>query len=157
MTMKKGFTLIELLVVIGMIAILTGAVSSSVSQARKRSQISRAETETREMTNAILAYENYDKNHSLSKYVTSESGTDADKRSLGFILGEGTDAAGNRMPVLFNASTTGSRGEILDPWGKPYKFMILKAGEAVKSSGDKVGTGLETFLYVPNRYWKPAD
>ena len=58
--MKKGFTLIELLVVIGMIAVLTGAASSAVMKARKRSQIARAEAETQEMTNAILAYENYD-------------------------------------------------------------------------------------------------
>ena len=56
--MKSGFTLMELLVVIGMIAILTGAASSSVMKARKRSQIARAEAEVREITNAILAYEN---------------------------------------------------------------------------------------------------
>lgn len=72
--MKKGFTLIELLVVIGMIAVLTGAASSAVMKARKRSQIARAETETREMTNAILAYENWDEDRSLKKYQTSKSG-----------------------------------------------------------------------------------
>ena len=73
--MKKGFTLIELLVVIGMIAVLTGAVSSSVMKARKRAQIARAEAETQEMTNAILAYENYDDDHSLKSYQTSKAWT----------------------------------------------------------------------------------
>ena len=63
--MKKGFTLVELLVVIGMIAVLTGAASSAVMKARTRSQIARAETEVREMTNAILAYENWDDDHTL--------------------------------------------------------------------------------------------
>ena len=71
--MKRGFTLIELLVVIGMIAVLTGAASSSVMKARRRSQIARAETEAREMTNAILAYENWDDDRSLKKYQTSKS------------------------------------------------------------------------------------
>ena len=146
--MKKGFTLIELLVVIGMIAILTGAASSSVMKARKRSQIARAETEVREMTNAILAYENYAERHELP-----ESGwTKADSGNLKFILGDAKDGNGNPVPVLYNASVAGN-GMLLDPWGKQYEFMIVKAGEAVKDR-DEVGKGtLETFLYVPNRYW----
>ena len=77
--MKKGFTLIELLVVIGMIAILTAAASSSVMKARTRSQLARAETEAREMTNAILAYENYDKDRSLERYSTGQGWADASK------------------------------------------------------------------------------
>ena len=153
--MKKGFTLIELLVVIGMIAILTAAASSSVMKARKRSQIARAETETREMTNAILAYENYDKDRSLERYSTGQGWADASKSNLGFILGEGQDAEGNKLPVLFNAAMTGS--DIRDPWGTTYQFMISKTTDAVDSSGDDVGASLNTFIYLPNQYWHRAE
>ena len=151
--MKRGFTLIELLVVIGMIAVLTGAASSSVMKARKRSQIGRAETEVREMTNAILAYENYALDHDLGKAGGFSTWTPANRNNLKFILGEVNDAQGNPVPVLFNASTAGSKGELLDPWGRPYEVMIVKAGDAVKKS-DAIGKGLKTFMYLPNLYWR---
>lgn len=153
--MKKGFTLIELLVVIGMIAILTAAASSSVMKARKRSQLARAETEVREMTNAILAYENYDKDRSLDKRLTGGNWVDATKNELGFILGEEQDEEGNKLPVLFNAAVTGS--DIRDPWGTTYQFMIAKTSEAVDDGGDNVGADLNTFMYLPNLYWHRAE
>ena len=146
--MKKGFTLIELLVVIGMIAILTAAASSSVMKARERSMQARAETEVREMTNAILAYENYDKDRSLESRSTSKSWTDATKSSLAFILGDEKDENGNTIPVLYNAAIQGS--QLLDPWKTPYQFMIAKASDAVEGSADDVGARPETFIYVPN-------
>ena len=143
--MKKGFTLIELLVVIAMIAILTGAASSAVMKARTRSQIARATTEVREITNAILAYENYDDNHSLSKYVTGDdTWKEADGKSLEFILG---GMEGENLPVLYNGAVT--RGMLLDPWGKPYLFKIARAGDA-SDSNDEVGKSLSTFMYLPN-------
>lgn len=153
--MKKGFTLIELLVVIGMIAILTAAASSSVMQARKRSQLARAETEVREMTNAILAYENYDKDRSLDRFLTNGSWVDATKKEMGFILGEEQDAAGNKLPVLFNAAVTGS--DIRDPWNTTYQYMITKTSDAVVGGGDDVGADLNTFMYLPNQYWHRAE
>ena len=141
--MNKGFTLIELLVVIGMIAILTGAASSAVMKARTRSQIARATTEVREMTNAILAYENYDKDHSLSALATSKTWTQANEGSLKFILG----GEAPRVPVLYNGAVTG--GVLLDPWGMPYEFMVASAGDA-SDSKDEVGKSLSTFMYLPN-------
>ena len=141
--MKKGFTLIELLVVIGMIAVLTAAASSSVMKARKRSQIARATTEVREMTNAILAYENYDEDHTLSKYATSKAWVPATEGDLSFILG----GLAPRVPVLYNGAVVG--GKLLDPWGMPYEFMIAAAGDA-SDAEDDVGKSLSTFMYLPN-------
>ena len=146
--MRKGFTLVELLVVIGMIAILTGAASSSVMRARKRSQIARAETETREMTNAILAYENWDDDHSLKRIASKfSSWTDAKEGNIGFLLGNENNKQG-KIPVLFNASIVG--GEAKDPWGTAYQIMVRDAGNASESSADQVGRGLSTFMYLPN-------
>ena len=146
--MKKGFTLIELLVVIAMIAVLTGAAGSAVMKARTRSQIARATAEVREITNAILAYENYDKDHSLAKYVTGtdeDSWKDADGKNLEFILG-GKDE-GKTVPVLYNGALTG--GVLKDPWGNVYKFKIVGADGASEDKDD-VGKSLRTFMYLPN-------
>ena len=143
--MKKGFTLIELLVVIAMIAVLTGAAGSAVMKARTRSQIARATTEVREITNAILAYENYDKDHSLSRYVTGEDNwQEADAKALEFILG---GMEGENLPVLYNGAVT--RGMLMDPWGRPYKFKIARAGDASEDNDD-VGKSLKTFMFLPN-------
>ena len=142
--MKKGFTLVELLVVIAMIAILTGAASSAVMKARTRSQIARATTEVRVMTNAILAYENYDKDHSLSAMATSKAWTPASEGALKFILG----GEAPRVPVLYNGAVSSS-GYLLDPWGKPYEFIVASAGNASEDKDD-VGKSLSTFMYLPN-------
>ncbi|MBR6586838.1 MAG: type II secretion system protein [Kiritimatiellae bacterium] len=144
--MRKGFTLIELLVVIGMIAVLTGAASSAVMKARKRSQIARAETETREMTNAILAYENWDDDRSLKRYQTSKSWQKTTEGNMAFILGEVQNKQG-KIPVLYNAAIVG--GSIVDPWGTEYEYMISQAGDA-SDTDDSVGDGLNTFMYLPN-------
>ena len=145
--MKRGFTLIELLVVIGMIAILTGAASSAVMKARRRSQLARAETEAREMTNAILAYENWDDNRTLQSYQTSKSWREATEDSLKFILG-GVRNKGGEVPVLYNAAVIA--GSIRDPWGTPYQYMISAAGNAAESSADQVGSQISTFMFLPN-------
>ena len=146
--MKKGFTLIELLVVIGMIAVLTAVASSSVMQARKRSRIARAETETREITNAILAYENWDDDHSLKDEASKfGSWTPAKEGDLNFILGEVKNKQGD-VPVLYNAAVSG--GYIRDPWGKYYEFRVMSAGNAAESSADQVGRSLSTYMFLPN-------
>ncbi len=150
---KKGFTLIELLVVIGMIAVLTGAASSAVMKARKRSQIARAETEVREMTNAILAYENWDDNHTLKNYLTSKSWKDATEDALQFILGGVQNKQGN-VPVLYNAAVVG--GNLRDPWGTTYQYMIADSGDA-ESSQDQVGRSLSTYMYLPNLWRLKSD
>ena len=151
--MKKGFTLVELLVVIGMIAVLTGAASSAVMKARTRSQIARAETEVREMTNAILAYEIWDDDHTLKNYQTSKNWKDATEDALQFILGGVQNKQGN-VPVLYNAAIVG--GNLRDPWGTSYQYMIADSGDA-GSSQSQVGNNLSTYMYLPNLWRLKAD
>lgn len=125
--MKRAFTLIELLVVIGMLTVLIGAVGSSVNQARRRAMISKATQDVKEMTNAILAFENIAVNRSLEKYATG-GWKPASEGSLKMILGGEQTASGEPAPVLYNAQIRG--GQILDPWGKPYEFIIKKIPES---------------------------
>ena len=121
--MKRAFTLVEMIVVVAVIAILMASIGASVYKAQLRSRIARAEAESNEITNAIRAYENF-----VDTGIPERNNVDADESesSLGFILGDGTDRAGNKVPVLYNASVVA--GKIRDPWGTPYKVRVNSAG-----------------------------
>lgn len=139
--MRRGFTLVELLVVVAMIVILAGALTTSIAKSQQRARIARAETEVREMTNAILAFANYSADGTLaSKVRTAQPSSEG---SLDFILGKVTER-GQEVPVLFNATIRGTM--IVDPWGHPYKVTIKK-GERIRPPGVP---NLEIGLFCPN-------
>ena len=140
--MKKAFTLVELLVVMAMIMIIAGAFTSSVASSMKRAKISRAVTETREITNAILAYQNYDEDGSLERYAMNDA--EASESKLGFILGK-VQSRGVNVPVLYNAGVNAS-GKICDPWGNPYRITI-KEGDPVQPPGV---SNLKLRMFYPN-------
>lgn len=143
--MRRGFTLIELLVVIAMIAVLIGSVGSSMNQARRRAQISKATQDAKEITNAILAFENYAKGRSLKNYATG-SWKKTTETSLSMILGQEDSEGGERVPVLYNAQIV--NGLILDPWGNPYEFMIKRVGSIAPPNR----TSFQTAPSLPNFY-----
>lgn len=140
--MKNAFTLVELLVVMAIIAVIAGSMTTAVSASMKRAKAARAVTETREITNAILAYQNYDENGSLENY--SMENKDASESTLPFILGK-VQSRGVDVPILYNAAVSG-RGQILDPWGRPYKVTI-RQGEVVSPPGVQ---NLKLRVFAPN-------
>jgi len=142
--MKKAFTLVELLVVVGMIAVLMGAMTVSVKNAQNRGRTSKATQEAKEITNAILAYEQFAVGHTLEKYANG-SWSDCTEGSMKMILGGEKGASGETIPVLYNAAIVG--GSLRDPWGRPYQFMIQKS--ASLSSGDGTGMGNVNFKTSP--------
>ena len=129
--MKRGFTLIELLVVIGMLAVLMGAMATGINKARQRAIVSRAQTEAEELTKAILAYANFTDDGTLSE-VSGLNDTPATEDNLKFVLGRVTKR-GSKVPVLYNASTA-KNGQLLDPWGRPYRVTVQK-GERISPPG----------------------
>lgn len=141
--MKRAFTLIELLVVLGMVAVLVGAVGSSMNRARRRAQIAKATQDVKEMTNAILAFENIAVGRSLEKYATGWKETT--EGSLAMILGGETTESGEPSPVLYNAQVRG--GVIRDPWGTPYQFIIKKVTDPSKEDAKPI---FVTAPYLPN-------
>jgi prepilin-type N-terminal cleavage/methylation domain-containing protein len=145
---SQGFTLIELLVVIAMIMILAGSVTASVVKAQRRAKIARATAECREITNAILAYENYVAMRGQSLKPMSDVA--ADRSSLGFILGDGgTTAGGDKIPVLYNGALRD--GKIIDPWGRPYRVTVQEAsGLSSAEMVDQTARRMSTSLYLPN-------
>lgn len=143
---RTGFTLVELLVVVGMIAVLMGAMTASVRGARHRARVQKATSDVKVISQAILAYENYDSSYTLPTLNRAEAGKD----TLGFLLGDGTGPkSGGQMPVLLQTALT-SGGKILDPWGHPYLVTIKSGGVSLKV---KTVTGaLNTGYYLPNFY-----
>ena len=141
----RGFTLVELLVVVGMIMIISAAMMTSTHKARTRAKVAAATQETREMTNAILAYEQYAKDRSLESQVTGGSWRDCTEGAMGLILGKGSGESGETIPVLFKAPILD--GAIRDPWGRVYQYMIDKTGEL----SDSVQSP-ETAATLPNYY-----
>lgn len=140
--MRRAFTLVELLVVIGMLAVLMGAIGSGISQARKRAMIARATQEVKEMTNAILAYENFVSEQTFDGWAKGSWQSAANAR---FLLGEGGDQtkSGEPMPVLYNAQ------KMTDPWGTAYEYIIKNVGDIniknVKTSGYITAPSLPNF------------
>ena len=118
------------MVVVAMIAIIAAAMTTSVAKAQRRAKISRAEAEANELTNAILAWQNYDADGSLSKYVMEDA--EAEESKMSFVLGKATGRGGKQVPVLFNATVRS--GKLVDPWGNPY-HVTIKPGETINPPG----------------------
>ena len=136
--MKKGFTLIELLVVIGMLMVLMGSVTSALMNARRRAKIAKAQTMCQELTNAFLALENYGV---IGQVETGEGWQDLSRDSIKLLLGEGTGASGEKIPVLFNAAS------LLDPWGRPYRYKVAKTSFNIKDTAASI---VNTAVRFPN-------
>jgi len=146
---KRAFTLIELLVVVGMIAILAGAMTVSVASARERAKIQKATSDVKVISQAILAYENYDRGSGNFELPTLNR-QDADRSSLGFLIGEGGNAkSGGKIPALLMAQLQNGNA-LRDPWGTMYKITIK---EVTRQPRVKTATGsMQTGYYLPNWY-----
>lgn len=144
----KGFTLVELLVVVAMIAILAGALATSVSGAQSRARIQKATSDVKVITQAILAYENFGAggNYELPTMKDAE----ANQGSLGFLLGQGgTSKAGDTIPALLMVLLKDG-AKLRDPWGMPYTISITKGSGTVKI---KTATGnMQSGYFLPNVY-----
>jgi len=154
---QRGFTLIEMLTVIAIILMLMGAITTSVSGARRRAKTQQAISEAQEMTNAILAYENYGRQGQVSPLegkATGESWKEATEGELAFILGNESMPNGQdgNVPVLFNGAVR--NGKLLDPWGHPYRYKILSS---TLDQDDESGNVKESAFAFPNINRIPAD
>jgi len=148
--------MVELLVVIAMIMLLAGAVTSSVTQANERAKVTQATTDVQEMTNAILAYENYGRagdESPLANHVMEEK--EAAESTMAFILGRETlkNGQSGNIPVLFNGQVR--RGAIRDPWGRPYYVTIRQTKIDPKETASD--NNIKSYVTFPNFYRRPAD
>ena len=154
---KRGFTLVELITVIAMLLLLMGAVTSSVSGARRRAKIQQAISEAQELTNAILAYENFanpGEASPLESKATGQGWKEAGESDLSFVLGKEAMPNGREgnVPVLFNGAVRG--GKLRDPWGNPYRFRIMSAAV---DQDDQAGNVSDSAFMLPNINRIPAS
>ena len=155
---KKGFTIIELITVIAMILLLMGAITTSVTGARRRAKVQQAITEAQQLTDAILAYENFSKvgrSSPLETKATGDSWKMATESDMAFVLGNEKNPTGQdgNVPVLFNGAVSG--GSIRDPWGHPYRYRIMST--TVKTEDDHGGSMGAASFAIPNINRIPAD
>jgi len=114
---NKGFTLVEMLTVVGMIGILMATSATAVSRARVYARVAKANTETRQLIGAWLAYEAaYD--GWPTDLPSDGKEIEATQANLKELLGEGQ----NRV-VFLNAQMI--NGAFRDPWGSPYKLRFM--------------------------------
>ena len=146
---KRGFTLIELMVVIAMIAILMAVVGTSVGKSRERARIERARSDVKVITQAILAWENYDRGGKNELQEMNDE--EADSSSLKFLLGQGETAKSGQIPALL-AAQLAAGGKMRDPWGSPYRVRI-KEGAIQRPDN----LNLSTCYYIPNLYRLSAE
>jgi prepilin-type N-terminal cleavage/methylation domain-containing protein len=99
---RRAFTLIELIVVVGIITVLTGLVLSTVSYARKKGGLARAQAEIAAMSAAI---ENYKADNAIYPPNTVATGAHALYQALS---GDGNDAIGG---TIGSTGTPGSSGK----------------------------------------------
>lgn len=145
---RRGFTLVELMVVIAMIALIMGAMASAVTSAQERSREQKALSEVKVISQAVLAYENWDRGSGRYELPTLTE-ADCDRSNLSFLIGEGEGAkSGGTIPAQLIAQL--QRGAMRDPWGTPYRITIRKGGANVKMQS-ATGT-LRTGFYLPNYY-----
>jgi len=146
---RAAFTLVELMVVVAMIAIIIAAMTTSIAGAKQRAKIQKATSEVKVVSQAILAYENFNRgNDKFELPVLNDQ--PADSSSLGFLLGTaGESTESGKIPALVLASL--SRGEVmLDPWGNPYLVRIQKSSARVEIRS--ANSTLRTGFVVPNQY-----
>ena len=148
---NSGFTIIELITVIAILLMLMGAITTSVTGARRRAKTNQAITEAQQLTDAILAYENFSRPgrpSPLENKATGESWKVATEGDMAFVLGNEKNPTGQdgNVPVLFNGAVTG--GSIRDPWGHTYRYRIMSSAIDVDDEHD--GDQGETYFAIPN-------
>lgn len=149
----SGFTIIELITVIAMIMLLMGAITTSVTRARRQAKVQQAITEAQQLTDAILAYGNVlnKKGKSgLEDQATGRNWKKATEADLRFVLGMPNQPD---LPVLYNGAVTG--GSVRDPWGNPYRYRIMSTAIDVDDVHD--GDQGEAAFAFPNINRIPAD
>lgn len=147
---KKGFTLVEVLVVLFVIGMVMAIMTTSFMSAQEKAKVEKAEAEVRSIHEAILSYQNFDEDHELPTMKDQ----DADKTTLGFLLGDGGSNDAGKIPATLMAQIE-SDGSIRDPWGTPYKVSISEGNADIKITSK--ASNMKTGYHLPNFYRLSAE
>lgn len=147
---EKGFTLVEVLVVLFVIGMIMAIMTTSFMSAQEKAKVQKAEAEVRAIHEAIMSYQNFDDNHELPTMKDQ----DANKSTLGFLLGDGGSNDAGKIPATLMAQIQGD-GSITDPWGTPYQVSISEGNADMKNTS--AASTMKTGYYIPNFYRLSAE
>lgn len=131
---SNAFTLVEMMVVTGMLTILMAVAFSGLGQARAQARVAKANTEIRELVNAILSYE-----AEKEELDIAASPKDATAANIGMLLGGVSDKVYLNAPMI--------NGAFRDPWGTPYRYRVV---EGRIDDGNQ--TTVSAAITFPNRH-----
>ncbi len=112
--------------------------SARDGHSRSQPKIQQATAEAQQLTDAILAYENFGRPGTpspLGSKVTGEEWQEATEDKLNFVLGKERMPNGQdgTLPVLYNGTVRD--GKIRDPWGRAYRYRIMSSAGNANVSG----------------------
>jgi len=136
---SAGFTLVEMLTVIAIIGIMVGALTMSMTGARKRARIVKAQAEVREIVSAVQSYEqaHFDDADPLPFSGTDVEATEAALTKLV------NPSANPEKVVYLNARFV--NGRMVDPWNNPYRIRIVELND-----DDSKNEVFLTGVFAPN-------
>lgn len=119
---NKGFTLIELLVVVAIIGLLSSIVLTSLSTARNKAKVAKAQTEMRQILHAIIIAQGEQGKPLLSFAPNANCGQCycGDITSATCINNWRT--ALSQIQTATNGTVSGITAFERDPWGNPYQL-----------------------------------
>jgi prepilin-type N-terminal cleavage/methylation domain-containing protein len=168
-----AFTLIELLVVVGIIGLLAGLLLPAISTMMAKSEISAAKTDLQRI---VMAWENYSREYGRWPVEGNPSqlfgsGVNASEDGEGMemvvmvrtnIMYPGSEStAFNKHPICtkynpkripfmtYNKDSLNEDGDMVDPWGSPYRFMF----DLDRDGKVEVGGTLSTTVYASVVAW----
>ena len=156
---KSGFTILELLVVVFIMALLLAISLVAVNKIQRQARVKQAKAEMKQLNNGIRDYfVEYGRPPCSPALIATNSGSDLvfieDQwvSVIAFMLPQnashlGTEANPRKRQFVALTDFTIEDGEIVDPWGTPYRIILdtdfdddPRGGSALMSAGPPSGT-----------------
>lgn len=151
---EGGFTLIELLAVITVVAILAGFTFGLIRGVQERTAIARTKSELAVLTQALGAYRrhygDYPQAADAGEFYQSLTGCRGPHRNV--LDPPGRTFIETSRFTLRDADPLAAGNVLLDPWGRPYRYLCFP-----RTGNGATSHGCVLFSCGPDGLTKPDD